>query len=346
MSTLPNKVRQFLTAIPIRRSRVLLAVSGGADSIALVRAFELLQAEWQLPHIGIAHLNHQLRGQESDDDESFVRQLYQQMDSQVPGVWHCYSHRVDVQSLAEKNRQGVEATAREVRYQWFRELACEHDFFWVVTGHTADDQAETVLHRLVRGTGIHGLSGIPQRRPLTEGVEVVRPLLTVSRSEVLSFLTGLGQPFREDSSNALPQYTRNRIRQDLLPKLVAEYNPAIVEVLGRLAQQAGDMQILQAELGRDLLQQCELPRAGTMCILALSELQSAHRHLIREAFKQLWQREAWPIDEMGFREWERAVDVVNQQVTAVDFPGPVRMRRSGKVIQVGPVDHPHRNPCR
>src|SRR5207245_2885635 len=113
------------------------------------------------------------------------------------------------------------------------------------TGHTADDQAETVLHRLLRGTGLHGLGGIPARRDLAAGIEVVRPLLGTSRAEVLAYLQAEKQAFRQDSSNADLGFTRNRIRHELLPDL-ARYNPAIVSLLCRLADQAHEVQAIVA----------------------------------------------------------------------------------------------------
>src|SRR5207253_9701726 len=125
--------------------------------------------------------------------------------------------RIDVRSTA--GTDNLEATARRVRYDWLSGVARVTGCSWVATGHTADDQAETVLHRLLRGTGLQGLRGIASRRPLAEGVEVVRPLLDVTRTEVLTFLQAEHQPARQERSNADLRFTRNRIRHGLLPHL-------------------------------------------------------------------------------------------------------------------------------
>src|SRR5207237_1638397 len=121
-----------------------------------------------------------------------------------------------------------------LRYRWLAETAREVGARWVATGHTADDQAETVLHRLLRGTGLQGLRGIAARRDLEPGVGVVRPLLQTTRGEVIAYLDGLGHPYRVDATNSDLSYTRNRIRAELLPLLAARYNPAVVRVLARL----------------------------------------------------------------------------------------------------------------
>ena len=131
--------------------------------------------------------------------------------------------------------------ARRLRYDWLTRVAGEAGAGWVATGHTANDQAETVLHRLLRGAGLRGLRGIAARRPLAAGVGLVRPLLDATRDEVMAYLEAIGQAYRQDSSNLDPALTRNRIRHQLLPRLAAEYNPQIVAVLGRLAGQAEEV---------------------------------------------------------------------------------------------------------
>src|SRR5262249_20196828 len=137
-----------------------------------------------------------------------------------------------------------EADARRARYEWLIEVARQRGASVVAVGHTRDDQAETILHRILRGTGPRGLGGIPRRRARATDppIELVRPLLDVSREEIRSYLADLGQPFREDASNADLGRTRARIRQDLLPRLVREYNPDVANAivrLGGLARSSG-----------------------------------------------------------------------------------------------------------
>jgi len=161
----------------------------------------------------------------------------------------------------------------------------------------------------------------------------VRPLLTVRRAEVLAYLKRLGQAYRDDKSNWDRRYTRNRLRHDVLPRLAEEFNPALVDVLCRLAEQAGEMEAYVAGQAAQLLKEAELPRAGTTVVLDARRLGEAPPLLVREALRLLWEREGWPEGEMGFDAWQRAAAVVAGTETAVDFPGGVRLRRVGHVVQ-------------
>jgi tRNA(Ile)-lysidine synthase len=301
--------------------------------VALLRALAVLREEFALRPLVIAHLNHRLRGEESDADQDFVEALYRQLAAKVPQgfLW-----RVKSLAIREGKAPGenLESAARDFRYQWLTEVAQECDAAWIVTGHTAGDQAETVLHRLLRGTGISGLSGIPPRRVLVAGVEVIRPMLEVDRIEVSRFLNGLQQSFRQDSSNRDMRFTRNRIRHELLPLLQRDYNPAIVDILCRLAQQAQVMRQDSESRAAELLRQSELPRAGSMVVFAVAKLQGASRHQLAEMFRFVWQRENWPQQDMGFREWSSLAGVALGTETAADLPGPIRIRNIGRVVQL------------
>ena len=243
----------------------VVAVSGGADSVALLRALHALEKP-----VTVAHVNHQLRGAESDADAAFVGDLCRSLD--VP----CRVKAIDVAAIAAGDN--LEATARNVRYAFFARVANETGAAWIATGHTADDQAETVLHRIIRGTGIQGLRGIhpsPTPPPRGEGhspsalgegaggrvAAVIRPLLTVTRAEVLAYLAALNQPFREDATNADPRFTRNRIRHELLP-LLRTFNPDVVAALAHLAEHAGDAHEVIEAVAAEVLAKAERPRAG------------------------------------------------------------------------------------
>ena len=204
--------------------------------MALLRALMAARTDSATPLL-IAHLNHQLRGNHSDGDEAFVGSLFAQVSATQPAIFLA-SHRLDIAAIARRERDNLEAAARRERYRWLAEVAHQHGLRHVATGHTANDQAETVLHRLLRGTGIEGLRGIACRREIAPGVEVVRPMLSVTRDEVLAYLAETGQPARQDASNDDMRFTRNRLRHDLLPLLAREWNPRIVEVLTRMARQA------------------------------------------------------------------------------------------------------------
>jgi tRNA(Ile)-lysidine synthase len=179
-----------------------------------------------------------------------------------------------------------------------------------------------------------GLRGIAARRPIEPDLEVVRPLLGVTRDEVLAYLNEIGQPARYDHSNDDPRFTRNRIRHDLLPLLMRDYNPRIVEVLNRLAAQAEEVFCVEEQSARTLLEQTELPSAGAMIVLDTERLRQEPARLIRLVLRLIWQRESWPMGEMGFEQWQRVAALVQVSTGAHDLPGGVRARRQGRVLQL------------
>jgi len=282
----------------------------------------------------VAHLNHQLRGPESAADEEFVRALHARLADGNQAI-HLRTERLDVAGSARRLGVSIESAGRRARYDWLTTVAGQAGAGWVATGHTADDQAETVLHRLLRGAGLRGLAGIPARRLLVPGIVVVRPLLRVRRGQVLALLEALDQPWRLDSSNVDQEHTRNRLRNELLPLLASRYNPGIVDVLGRLAGQADEARNLVEDLAATVLREVELPRAGGLVILDCARMLQRPRPLIRELLRLLWRREGWPLVEMGYPEWEQAAAVALGEAPTVDLPGHVRLRRRGGVIQVG-----------
>jgi tRNA(Ile)-lysidine synthase len=310
---------------------LVVAVSGGPDSVALLR---LLLALPQPGRLVVAHLNHQLRGVDSDADEAFVAQLCGSLAPPTGRVLTYRSERINVAGEAQRSGENLEAAARRLRYRWLARVAREEGLRWVATGHTAGDQAETVLHRLLRGTGLVGLRGIAATRELESGVHVVRPLLQLGRAQLLEYLEGLGQPYRQDASNLDRDYTRNRIRLELLPLLARDFNPRIEEVLARLAEQAEEVGRTEEQAARELLRDAERPRAGAMLVLDGETLARVPRHRLRELFRLLWQREAWPLDGMSFEGWERLADLVLGDRPAVDLPGFIHARRRGRVIQI------------
>jgi tRNA(Ile)-lysidine synthase len=321
---LAGRVRAFFAEHGLIDTTGVVAVSGGPDSMVLADVLMGLLRRGELRRLTVAHLNHQLRGDESDADESFVRGHFD-----VETV----TDRVDIARLAAAAQQNLEEAARDARYRWLSEMARRAGAGWVATGHTADDQAETVLFRLLRGSGLQGLSGMPPRRPLAEGIELIRPLLDVRRSEVLQYLGENKLPFRTDTSNADPRFTRNRIRHDLIPHL-QQYNPAVVGIVGRLAKQARGVQTELAARAKDLLATAELPRAGIVLVFRIDALAGQSEHLVAEVFRQVWRRESWPLDAMGYEDWQHLVAVLAGSCQAWEFPGRVRAQRAGRVVQI------------
>jgi tRNA(Ile)-lysidine synthase len=327
---LVDRVRHCWRSLEDGARGLVVAVSGGPDSVALARA--VLEAREEQPVV-LAHLNHLLRGTESEEDEAFVVALHARF-SACASPLHLERERLDVRELAIREGENLEALARRERYRWLAEVARRHGIRWVATGHTANDQAETVLHRLLRGTGLQGLRGIAVKRELEPGVGLVRPLLRTTRDEVLAALAEWDQPARRDASNDDLSLTRNRIRHELLPHLAEEYNPAVVEVLTRLAEQAEEAYREEESAFRDLLLSAELPRAGAVLIFDLQRLCAATRRLVRGAFRLVWAREKWPTAGMSYEAWERLADVVFAETQAVDLPGMIHFRRRDRVVQL------------
>jgi tRNA(Ile)-lysidine synthase len=331
---LAGEVRRCWRSLEDGGRGLVVAVSGGPDSVALLRAVLAARDPHAPVPVVLAHLNHQLRGDEADADEDFVTGLHARLVAAGTAALHLRRQRLDVRSRAAAEGANVEALARRERYHFLAEVTRALDVRWVATGHTANDQAETVLHRLLRGTGLQGLRGIAARRPLEAGVSVVRPLLRTTREEVLAALEEWGQPFRQDSSNDDLRLTRNRIRHELLPHLAKRYNPAVVAALRRLAEQADETYRDEETLLGNLLQESERPRAGTMLIFDAACLRAAPRRLVRGLFRSVWAREGWPVGGMGYKAWERLAAVAFGELPAVDLPGKIRARGRGPVVQV------------
>jgi len=227
--------------------RLAVGLSGGADSVALLRLLAARRRELGLV-LHAAHLHHGLRGQEADGDLEFCRSLAAQLDLPF------HEARVDVAAEARprpgKAAETLEEAARRLRYAWFRSLLSEVPLDAIATAHTLDDQAETVVAKLLRGAWTEGLSGIHPKLESPGGGQILRPLLGATRAQIEAYLHELGQPWREDSSNRHLTFTRNRIRHELLPRL-EDWNPRLREHLAQMATIARDEEAWwQAELAR------------------------------------------------------------------------------------------------
>jgi tRNA(Ile)-lysidine synthase len=208
--------------------RVAVAVSGGADSVALLRVLLELRSELGVV-LSVAHFHHGIRGAEADADQEFVRELARKFDLE----FHLGAGDAPAQARHEKT--SLETAARELRLRWFAQLVSQGRADKIATAHTLDDQAETVLMRLVRGTGTRGLAGI---FPEHKDRYLVRPLLAITRREIEEYLKAIDQPWREDSTNRDLNHTRNRVRHELLPLLERGFNPAIRQTLADVAEVA------------------------------------------------------------------------------------------------------------
>jgi len=197
--------------------RVAVACSGGADSVALLHVLAELREELGIV-LSVAHFHHQIRGAEADADHTFAGELAAKLQVDF------YSGTGNAPKHADESKLSLETAARELRHRWFADLITQGKADKIATAHTLDDQAETVLMRILRGTGTRGLASIA---PAQATKHLIRPLLTTSRREVEAYLKAEGQCWREDSSNLDLGHTRNRVRHTLLPLLEQEFNPAI-----------------------------------------------------------------------------------------------------------------------
>ncbi len=302
-----NLEQQVETAWPPIRWRdvtVLVAVSGGGDSVALLRALCAISNGAAGGQLVVAHYNHALRGAESDADERFVAELAASLGRA------CHIGRATDGGTGGRS----EEASRGARYDFLQAAAQSIGARYVAAAHTADDQAETVLHHVLRGTGLAGLAGIPQARELAPGTALVRPLLCVRRSEILAYLTQLGQPFREDASNRDSAYTRNRLRHDLLPRLAADYNPRVVESLLRLSSLAGEAQSFVETQAAEIAAGPMVAASPGRVVIDVAKVGRMSRYLLREVLVTLWRGQGWPLQGMGYAQWDLLAELATGRV--------------------------------
>jgi tRNA(Ile)-lysidine synthase len=318
-----------------RGVHVLAAVSGGADSMALVRA--LVEAKRGAGGEGkllAAHVNHGLRGEASDADQRWLCQ--QCRDLGVPlEVRHA-----DTAALAAIERDGLEAAARADRYRLLAEIAEAAGARFVATAHTRDDQVETVLFRLLRGAGLRGLAGMRRTRPLSLSVSLVRPLLEVTRADLVAYLEALGRPWREDASNNDPRFARNRLRHELLPFLREHFNADVDAAIARTASLAAEMQSLVERLADELLARSAAP--GAPFALRTAPMADQHELVVREALRQHWRRCGLSEQSMTNQWWRRLAHLAlaPQGGKKLNLPGNVLAHRDGDLIVLAPGGQP------
>jgi tRNA(Ile)-lysidine synthase len=253
---------------------VLVAVSGGADSVALLLCLHRIARALPLS-LTIAHLNHRIRGQEGDADEDFVRSLSAGL--HLP----FYSEAIEVKKQAIEDKHNLEELARLKRYEFLRRTARRIGAQKIAVGHNLNDQAETVLFRFIRGSGIEGLSAI---HPVVDGL-VIRPLLDCSRKDIVVYLKQKDASYRDDSTNKDIQLARNRIRMELVPYLEKSFNPRLMETLAREASQSRETWVfIEAEAKQALGRLCRRDDNGIS--IALHGLAALHPALQKQVLRQ------------------------------------------------------------
>jgi tRNA(Ile)-lysidine synthase len=276
-------------------TRWVVAVSGGSDSVGMLRILHSTASKTGLI-LSAAYLDHGTRGEAARVEARFVSELARTLE--IP---------VDLGNWRPTRSAHFEADARRARYQWLTDVAKMREANVIAVGHTANDQAETILHRIIRGTGPRGLCGIPERRALATDpvVTIVRPLINVDRLAIREELARIGQAFLEDETNADLTRTRSRIRHDLMPKLRTEYNPQITEALIRLGESIAGSNAVVAnriqELGHLIIRETTSDSAR----IDRRELRLLSPFLAIEVLRLVWHRCAWPEREMSKIRWER-----------------------------------------
>jgi tRNA(Ile)-lysidine synthase len=327
VSLLTNFVETSWPSDLWRDVHVLVAVSGGPDSMALLRAIlEIKERRGGRGSVTAAHIHHGLHRAADEDAAWLAEQLVELKISHR-------IHRVDSRAEAARQGDGLEAAARSLRYAALQPIAEELGARYVATGHTADDQVETVLHRILRGTGIEGLAGIPRYRPLGDATTLVRPLLNASRQDVLTYLTQVGQAYRHDPTNDEATYTRNRIRRELLPLLRSQYNPATNEAILRLARQAEEIGAVLKAQASALLDKAVVVSDKEIEIAA-AQLAHEPDAMAREVLRAAWRLAGWPEQNMSDADWRRLSALLHADASCISLPSGVEAGVSRRVLRL------------
>jgi len=308
---------------------VLVAVSGGADSVALVHILLELAPKYSL-RLAIAHLNHCLREKESDRDEAFVTDLAKKLDLPF------YSDREDVPRFQKRHRLSLEDAARQVRYRFYDSIAAKYGCGKIALGHHGDDNAELVLMNLLRGSGPLGLSGIP---PVRDN-KIVRPLIHLRRSDIMDYLAVKKLNYVTDSSNRDLKFHRNKIRARLIPHLKSGYNPKLIDSLNRLTAIVGAEEAWIEDLIQPIFEKTVVFKEKNKLELSIAELIqqpiAVRRRLIRKAI--LWAK--GNLRRMTFAHVESACQLaqIGPAYGLLDLPDRIRIRRHNNVLSISRED--------
>lgn len=295
----------------LQGKKLLLAVSGGVDSMVMLHLFTKLKAD-----IAIAHCNFQLRGIESFDDEQFL------VDYAEKNAIPIYTTQFDTQAFAEDYKVSVQVAARELRYNWFYELLETENYDYILTAHHADDNLETFLINLSRGTGLDGLTGIP-----VQNHKVIRPLMAFSRTDIEQYANQNKIEWREDSSNASDKYLRNQIRHELVP-LMKTLNPDFLAAFQKT---------------QSYLQQSQA-MADDAAIMVYQQVASEHEneiHFDLPKLKQLPNFNSYLyhwLREFGFTAWKDIYVLVDGQTGKQVFSPQYRLIKNREVLVVTPIN--------
>ena len=319
--------------------KVLVALSGGPDSVALLLALLELRARLELT-VEAAHVNHLLRGPESDQDEDFVRTLCAAVAISL------HVSRIETRQVAAGRRQNLEECARRLRYDFLLSVA-DNLKATVATGHTLNDLSETFLLKLFRGAGISGLSGVyPRRRNELENgatVDVVRPLLDSNRSEILEYLERRRQPYRQDSSNRDMSFDRNQVRHELIPLLENRFNPGISGTLGRTALLFRELEDFLSPILDEAHKRCResevanrSAKSRPAVAVRIPELLSHHPFVQKEIVRRALKEYRGDLRDVSYRHIEDVLKIAAGESGAECHLGNgVRVRREFDFLKFG-----------
>ncbi|WP_022666608.1 tRNA lysidine(34) synthetase TilS [Desulfospira joergensenii] len=311
------------------RDAVLVGLSGGPDSVALARVLLDLQPEFRL-RLGLAHLNHMLRGDESVRDENFTIEFSKKCSLPL------FTKTLDIGSMAAESKISLEEAGRKARYSFFRQTAQTHGFSRIALGHNRDDNAEQVLLSLVRGTGPGGLKGIlPKRDSL-----FIRPLIRMAKSEILDFLDRSNQDFMVDSSNEDPSFLRNRVRHVLIPFLEESFNPKIRGSLDRLSRILQEEEDFFRDLVTEGLRTCLKEEKSGSVSLSLPELSRLHPALASRVLRAAISRVKENLKKISMAHIREIRDFMARAEPGkhLDLPGRIRIYKTRDRLTVRKED--------
>ena len=295
----------------LKKSKLLIAISGGVDSVVLTHLShkEGLQ-------ISLAHCNFNLRGDESDDDEDFVEELSENLDLEV------FIQRFDTTQYAKDNKRSIQMAARELRYNWFLELAEQLKFDYILTAHHADDNLETFLINFTRGTGLEGLTGIPE----VNG-KFVRPLLPFSSQEIEAYAKTNAIKWRDDSSNASVKYLRNKLRHEVVP-ILKEINPSLLQSFQSTLIHLNDASIIINDSIDTFLNKAIQQIEDDAVIFKISEFQKLNnpKPYLYESLK-----------EFGFTEWNDVLHLLDAETGKQVFSNTHRLIKNRDHLLLSPL---------
>lgn len=271
----------------LNKSKLLIAISGGIDSVVLAYLCKSLNFNFSL-----AHCNFNLRAEESNKDEVFVEELAEDLDVEV------FIQNFDTEAYAKAHKRSIQMAARELRYDWFKELAEQLKFDYILTAHHADDNLETFLINFTRGTGLNGLTGIPMIND-----NIVRPLLPFSRLQIEAYVKANKIAWREDASNASRKYLRNKLRHEVVP-ILKEINPQLLDSFQNTIRNLNDTALIVDESLKDFKERAIVSQDiyGTSYKVSEFKKSSSPKAYLFEIFKNY-----------GFTEWNDIVDLLDAQ---------------------------------